>query len=214
MDDILLVDKPVGITSFGVIRQLRRELQVKKMGHAGTLDPRASGLMIVGVGTGTKKLAELIKLDKTYEAEIVLGEQRTTGDMEGEILDSVDMQTHPPVTEDRVRALLAGMVGTLTLPAPVYSAIKKDGQPLYKRARRGEDVAVPLRDMTIHEATLARIEDHGARVHVHVVFHVASGVYIRSLAEEFGARLGVPAVLANLRRTQIGTFSITDARTL
>ena len=211
MDEILLVDKPKGITSFGVIARLRKALGIRKMGHAGTLDPLASGLMLVGVGTGTKKLANLIKLPKTYEAEIVLGEQRDTGDMEGVLLKEKDARAVP---EEAVREALSGMEGTLELPVPIYSAIKKDGQPLYKRARKGQPVEVPIRSMEVRSAMFIGLEERGNRTHVFAAFDVGSGTYIRSLAEELGRRLGYPATLGNLRRTRIGEFSIENAQPL
>ena len=226
-EGILLVDKPKGITSFDVIRKLRQQRGVRKMGHAGTLDPLASGLMIIGVGAGTKKLTEYIKLEKTYEAEIILGERRTTGDLEGDIVAQCDMRTLD-ITEAVVRDALTGMVGTLELPVPAYSAVKRGGEALYKKARRGEQVETPLKLMRVNEATLTKLENKGTRIHVHVTFSVGSGTYIRSLAEELGRRLpvplvrkpdstqaggGVPATLANLRRTRIGEFTLAHTLT-
>ncbi|XKT74379.1 MAG: tRNA pseudouridine(55) synthase TruB [Patescibacteria group bacterium UBA2163] len=209
--DIVLVDKPKGITSFDVIRRLRRELNIKKMGHAGTLDPQASGLMIIGIERGTKKLEAYLKLPKTYLARIVVGERRDTGDLEGEIVEEVKV-SH--LEADAVEEVLHDMVGTLELPVPVYSAIKRDGQALYKRARRGEDVVPPVKAMIVRAATLENITQQGNRMHVTVTFDVASGTYIRSLAEEFGRRLGYPATLGDLRRTSIGDFSVEDARSI
>lgn len=210
-DEILLIDKPRGITSFGVIARLRKALNTRKMGHAGTLDPLASGLMLVGVGKGTKKLAELIKLPKTYEAEVILGERRNTGDMEGEI---VEESVAKDVSEETVREALTSMEGVLLLPVPVFSAIKRDGQPLYKRARRGVDIDVPVRDMEVRATSFMRMEERGDRTHLFVTYDVGSGTYIRSLAEELGRRLGYPATLGNLRRTRIGSFDIKDAQAL
>jgi tRNA pseudouridine55 synthase len=216
MENILLIDKPRGITSFDVIRRLRRELNIKKMGHAGTLDPLASGLMIIGIGEGTKKLSSLIKLDKEYIAEILLGEKRSTGDMEGEILEEMPVSD---VQEEDVLDILEGMQGTLFLPVSAYSAIKKDGVPMYKYARKaekkGETISdVPMRTMQVHEAELQNIEQKEERVVLTVRFSVGSGTYIRSLGEEIGRRLGYPATLQNLRRTKVGDFDIKDARTL
>jgi tRNA pseudouridine55 synthase len=216
MENILLIDKPRGITSFDVIRRLRRELNIKKMGHAGTLDPLASGLMIVGVGEGTKKLSSLIKLDKEYVAEILLGEKRTTGDMEGEILEELDVLY---IDQDEVKEILESMHGTLFLPVSAYSAIKKDGVPMYKRARKaekkGETITdVPMRTMQVHEAELLNVEQKENRAVLTVRFSVGSGTYIRSLGEEIGKRLGCPATLKNLRRTKVGEFDIKDARQL
>lgn len=217
MEDILLIDKPAGITSFGVIRELRKKLNIKKIGHAGTLDPLATGLMVLGFGPGTKKLTELTKLDKEYEAEILLGERRSTGDMDGEILE--EKTVSEPVSEAVLKATVADMVGELTLPVSAYSAIKKNGVPMYKRARaaakRGETVEdVPIRTMSVYEAEFLSASHQNGRQIVGVRFHVGSGTYIRSLAEEFGVRLGYPATLKRLRRTKVGEFDIKDARTL
>jgi tRNA pseudouridine55 synthase len=222
MEEIILVDKPKGVTSFDVIRQLRKRTGIKKMGHAGTLDPLASGLMILGVGPGTKKLTDLIKLDKDYSAEILIGERRSTGDMEGEVIEQVDAVELDPAN---ILVAVSSLVGELTLPVSVYSAIKVDGVPMYKRARAAEksgDIVteVPVRVMRVDKATVGNIEVVFAdttmtkinRIVVTVDFSVGSGTYIRSLAEELGRRLGYPATLANLRRTRVGEFSITNAK--
>lgn len=222
MQEILLIDKPKGITSFDVIRRVRKQINIKKIGHAGTLDPLATGLMILGVGPGTKKLTELIKLDKDYVAEVLIGESRTTGDMEGEIVESVDIIELDPAN---ILVAVAGLVGTITLPVSAYSAIKKDGVPMYKRARAAEKIGeivtdVPVRDMLVQAATVANIEVVFSdttmttinRILVTVHFSVGSGTYIRSLAEELGRRLGYPATLANLRRTRVGQFKIEESQ--
>lgn len=213
-ENIILVDKPKGITSFDVIRRLRKELGVRKMGHGGTLDPLATGLMIIGVEKGTKKLADYLKLDKEYIAEVRVGEWRSTGDLEGEILEERDCTS---LDEDKVKKILSEMLGTLALPVSAYSAIKKDGTPLYKRARKAEKTGeviedLPVRTMQVHEAELQGITCAENRCVLTVRFFVASGTYIRSLAEELGKRLGYPATLQNLRRTKIGDFDIKDAR--
>jgi len=216
MEQLLLIDKPKGITSFDVIRRLRRELGIKKMGHAGTLDPLASGLMLIGVGEGTKQLTGLIKKDKEYVAEVLLGERRSTGDMEGEILEELDVLF---IDEDEVKEVLESMHGTLYLPVSAYSAIKKDGVPMYKRARKAEKTGevvtdVPMRTMQVHEAELLSVAQKENRAVLTVRFSVGSGTYIRSLAEEIGKRMGCPATLQNLRRTKVGTFDVEDARAL
>lgn len=215
-ENVLLIDKPVGVTSFDVIRRLRVRTGIRKFGHAGTLDPAASGLMIIGVNDGTKRLGAYLKLPKEYVAEILVGERRATGDMEGEITETADV---PDVQATMLRNTLEGMTGTLTLPVSAYSAIKRDGVPMYKRARaaaaKGETVAdVPIRDMVVHEAELIEVEYCKPRLVVTVRFFVESGTYIRSLAEEFGRRLGYPATLRSLRRTKIGPFLIEDAQAL
>lgn len=217
LPELLLIDKPKGITSFDVIRRLRRATGVKKFGHAGTLDPLASGLMLVGVGKGTKLLASLVKLDKEYIAKVLIGESRTTGDMEGEVV--AEKAYSGDADEEKVQALLNGMLGTLTLPVSAYSAIKVGGQPLYKKARaaerRGQTVEdLPLRDMVIYDAELLSFTPKHERLLLSVRFRVGSGTYIRSLAEELGHRLGYPATLADLRRTRVGEYSVDEARSL
>ncbi len=213
---LLLVDKPAGITSMDVIRRLRRQLNIKKMGHAGTLDPLATGLMLVGVGAGTKKLTDLIKLDKEYIAEVLIGEQRSTGDMEGEVVAErsvIDLE------RSEVEQALKGMIATLTLEVSAYSAIKKDGVPMYKRARsaaaEGKVVEdLPVREMSVYAAELLQYSCADGRAIATVRFHVGSGTYIRSLGEELGRRIGYPATLKSLRRTKVGMFDIKDAKKL
>ena len=217
LPELLLVDKPKGITSFDVIRQLRRQTGIKKFGHAGTLDPLATGLMLLGVERGTKKLSDLIKLDKEYIAEICFGESSTTGDMEGDIVDDVEVDEDAAVTlQNNLSAALHTMLGEQTLPVSAYSAIKVDGIPMYKRARKAEITGdtildIPMRNMTVYEVELLECFHKDNRAYATVRFKVASGTYIRSLAEELGRRLGYPACLANLRRTKVGDYKIEDA---
>lgn len=214
--ELLLIDKPLGITSMDVIRRLRRILNIKKIGHAGTLDPLATGIMLVGVGPGTKKLMDLVKLDKEYVAEIRIGERRRTGDMEGEIIEEKEVTE---LLESEVLQALSSLTGSLELPVSAYSAIKVDGTPMYKRARKAERdgqviTEVPLRVMRVDEAKLLKFELGGGRAVATVRFLVGSGTYIRSLAEELGRRLNYPATLQNLRRTKVGEFDIKDAVTI
>jgi tRNA pseudouridine55 synthase len=212
--EILLVDKPKGITSFDVIRRLRKKLNIKKMGHGGTLDPLASGLMIIGVGKGTKKLTQLIKLDKTYVAEVVLGESRETGDMEGEIIDARDLSRDDfKRIKKSIKQVLKEMKGEIALPVPKFSAIKRDGVALYKKARKGQDFDVPIKKMKVIKYKLQKIkyDSENKRVIATIKWDVGSGTYIRSLAVELGSRLDVPATLGNLRRTRIGKFKIRKA---
>ncbi len=220
-ENILLIDKPKGMTSFGVVARVRRILEVKKAGHAGTLDPLATGLMLVGVGPGTKTLTSLVKLDKEYVAEILIGQRRSTGDMEGEVLEEKEVPMM--ISTDTIAATLATLLGDITLPVSAYSAIKVDGVPMYKRARaaekKGEQAeGVPERAMRVDAAEILEnvsilYDDKNFQL-VTVRFAVGSGTYIRSLAEELGRRLGYPATLFNLRRTKVGEFLLTDAVTL
>lgn len=218
LDGILLLDKPVGITSFDAIRQLRKKLGKIKMGHAGTLDPAASGLMLIGVGSGTKELAHLIKLDKVYVAGVLLGEATDTLDRDGEVTESVDVPTN--ITEDTVRDVVSDMVGTHTLLVPAYSAIKINGTPLYTYAREGRlnEVEIPKKDMRIDAISLKRCEEiktsAGRGLLCEIEMDVGSGTYVRSIAEEIGKRLSVPARLETLHRTRVGDYHIEDAKTV
>ena len=224
--ELLLIDKPIKITSFDVIRRLRRMYsnnhdgaKAPKMGHAGTLDPLATGLMLVGVGTGTKKLGELIKLDKEYIAEVRFGETRTTGDLEGVIVEECVVLDTPEQMKEKLVLILTQFTGTQTLPVSAYSAIKVDGVPMYKRARKAEItgdtvIDIPVREMTVHEVELLDVTIGDGRAVATIRFKVASGTYIRSLAEELGRRIGYPATLQNLRRTRVGRYRIEDSFTL
>lgn len=223
--ELLLIDKPSGITSFDVIRRLRRYYteqtgeKAPKLGHAGTLDPLATGLMLIGVGKGTKQLTNLTKLDKEYLAEVRLGERRTTGDLEGEILEEKVVNEEVESLRLKIASVLSNMQGELSLPVSAYSAIKVDGVPMYKRARkaeqRGEVVeVVPERVMHVLEADLENVTLAEHRAVARIRFKVGSGTYIRSLAEELGRRLGYPATLQNLQRTQVGQYRIEDAQVL
>lgn len=205
------------MTSFDVIRVLRKKTGIKKFGHAGTLDPLATGLMILGVEKGTKRLTEFIKLDKEYIAEVCIGEKRTTGDMEGTVTEEKDVDEI--FSSEKISSTLVAMIGTLTLPVSAYSAIKKDGKAMYKLAReaesKGETIEdVPIREMEVMSAECLGICYENKRAIITVRFHVGSGTYIRSLGEELGRKLGYPATLRSLRRTKIGSFDVKDALTL
>ncbi|MFH1790118.1 MAG: tRNA pseudouridine(55) synthase TruB [bacterium] len=211
---IILIDKPKHITSFDVIRILRRKAKIKKMGHAGTLDPLASGLLIVATEQDTKKLNNFLKLDKQYIANALFGLQTDTGDMEGRIiqeqyLESIDME--------KFKEILSGMIGKSMLRVPIYSAIKSGGEALYKKAQRGEHVIPPKKEMNLISASIIDksfkkeiINGHSC-VSIGINFFVGSGTYIRTLIEELGRRLDVPATLKDLRRTKIGDYNIEEA---
>lgn len=216
---LLLIDKPRGMSSFTVIRELRRRTGVRKFGHAGTLDPLATGLMLIGVEAGTKALTALVGLDKEYVADILIGERRTTGDLEGVVIE--ERAYTGDITVSQVEGVLEKMCTTLTLPVSSYSAIKRDGVPMYKRARKaaanGEVVPfndLPVRTMEVYEAELKAFSSAATRLLLTVRFRVSSGTYIRSLGEELGKRLGYPATLSNLRRTKIGSYGIEAAQPL
>ena len=209
MENIILIDKPKGITSFDVIRRLRKKLGIRKMGHAGTLDPLASGLLIIGIEKGTKQLKDLIGLDKEYEAEVLLGIRTNMGDMEGEILEEANISIDS--ISANLNDVLNGLVGVLELPVPIYSAIKRGGEALYKKARRGEDVEAPIKRMEIKSIELLDTKQVENKVVLSIRLEVSSGTYIRSIAEEIGHRLGVPATIQNLRRTKVGDFDVRNS---
>ena len=206
--EIVLIDKPKGPTSFDMVSRLRRKLGIRKIGHAGTLDPLASGLLILGVGKGTKKLADLIKLPKTYEAEILLGVSTDTGDLEGKVLKEQEIET---LDIKEVKRVIKGLVGKLLLKVPAYSAIKVKGERLYKIAREGRKIDLPEKEMEVTKAVFKSCLKSEKHYLLKVVLDVKSGTYVRSLAEEIGRRLSVPATLKNLKRTKIGKFNLKDA---
>lgn len=212
IDRVLYINKPRGMSSFDVIRQLRQKLGVRKMGHAGTLDPLAEGLLVIGVGKATKELTALVGLDKVYDVTIELGERRDSGDKEGEVLEERKVSIGE-VPHKKVLEVLGELTGEVQLPVPIYSAVKKGGKPLYKRARKGEHVEPPVRTMTLYSLKLMEIgEDmERGRVLLRVEMHVASGVYVRSVAEEVGRRLGLPATVSRLIRTKVGDIELEDA---
>lgn len=205
--NILLIDKPKGITSFDVIRILRKKIGIRKMGHSGTLDPLATGLMLIGIGDGTKKLTELIGLPKTYEAEILLGNKTDTGDVTGKIIEEKPV---PVLDSNEVLKVVENFVGTHNLTVPMYSAIKKDGKPLYAYARKGEVVEAPVKEMNVIRVMLI---SQNANI-LKVFFEVSSGTYIRTLAELLAERLGTVGTIANLRRLSIGMYNVVDAEKL
>lgn len=212
---IILIDKPTGITSFDVIRRLRKTHGARpgtpewKMGHAGTLDPLATGLLIVGIGKATKKMHEYIKLPKTYDADILLGTKTDTGDIDGNIIESANVSEIP---SNRIYEAIEHMKGTRTVAVPMYSAIKISGKKLYEYAREGDtSVTPPEKTMEVTRITLNEIIRENEVYVLRVTMDVSSGTYIRTLAEELGKYLGVPATIKKLRRTRIGDFDVKDA---
>jgi tRNA pseudouridine55 synthase len=200
----LLIDKNPGPTSHDIINALRKITEVKKIGHAGTLDPFASGLLFVAVGReATRELAQFVGLDKEYEAEIVLGVRSTTFDPEGE-LEPVPV---PNLSIERLGKITHGLTGEINQIPPMHSAIKIEGQKLYNIARKGKEIKLEPRRIVVH---LFEITDYnGATVHARI--QCSSGTYVRALARDFGERLGTAAYLKNLRRVKIGNFSVVDA---
>jgi tRNA pseudouridine55 synthase len=206
MNGLLLVDKPVGISSFDVIRELRRITGFRKIGHAGTLDPLASGLMLMLFGPACKQAERFSKLDKSYVAQVVLGANSTTGDMEGQ---KTRVSDRVPTT-DEILLVLGQLQGLITQVPSQYSAIKIGGTEAYKLARAGKTVEMPSRQVTVHSYDLLDYDYPNLRVG----WSVSSGTYIRTLAEDMGGLLGVGAHLSGLRRTVVGEYGVESAVTL
>jgi tRNA pseudouridine55 synthase len=211
IDGILLIDKPAEMTSFGVVARIRRVLSQQqgkkvKVGHTGTLDPFATGLMIIVVGKECKNAGMYSKLDKVYEATIHLGQNSTTGDPEGELTNISDYQP----TQAEIEQALTKFVGTIMQRPPIYSAIKVNGERAYKLAREGRPVEVPERQVVVYSIELI---DY-AYPQLTIRAHVGSGTYIRTLAKDIGVALGTGAYCTQLRRTQIDKWSMAEAQTL
>jgi tRNA pseudouridine55 synthase len=205
---ILLLDKPQGPTSHDLVARTRRALGTRKVGHAGTLDPMATGLMILGVDSSTRLLTFLVGLDKEYTATIRLGQATTTDDAEGGIVAEADASGLAP---EAIAAAVSALTGEIAQVPSSFSAIKVDGRRSYDRARAGEDVDLPPRPVTVSafEVLNRRVEGHLLDLDVRVA--VSSGTYVRALARDLGRALGVGGHLTTLRRTRIGPFDIADA---
>jgi tRNA pseudouridine55 synthase len=201
---VIVVDKPEGPTSFDVVARVRRALRTREVGHCGTLDPLATGVVVVCVGSYTRLVRVLTADDKRYTATIAFGMSTTTDDREGDIIARGDAAT---IDERGLRAAVASMSGVQMQVPPAYSAIHVDGERAYAKARRGQAVAMQPREIVIHGLSLLSFE--GGRAVVDV--HCGKGTYIRALARDLGARLSVPAHLHALRRTRSGAYGLEDA---
>ena len=204
---LVVVDKPGGMTSHDVVARVRRLAGTRKVGHAGTLDPMATGVLVLGLNRATRLLGHLTLTDKRYDATIRLGVTTTTDDAEGEVVG-----THPTdaVTADDVRRVLASYVGEIDQVPSAVSAIKVDGKRAYARVRAGEDVDLPARRVTVHAIEVTALD----LPEVEIAVHCSSGTYIRAIARDLGAALGVGGHLTALRRTAVGPFGLADAHTL
>jgi tRNA pseudouridine55 synthase len=203
MDAALLLDKPLGLSSNAALQRAKRLFGARKAGHAGTLDPLASGLLVVLFGEATKFAGGLLDADKEYVATLKLGERTSTGDAEGEILERKPVE----VSQAGIQAVLDRFLGAIEQIPPMYSALKRAGVPLYKLARRGEQVERPARKVTIFSIETTRCELPLLELRI----RCSKGTYIRTLAEDIGAAMGTAAHLVALRRTGSGRFAIDDA---
>ncbi len=218
-DGFLVVDKPAGWTSHDVVGRCRRLAGTRKVGHAGTLDPMATGVLVVGVGRATRLLTYVVGADKAYDATVRLGVGTTTDDAEGEVTAAPGARD---VTEERVRAAVADLTGDIMQVPTAVSAIKVDGRRAYARVRAGEEVELAARPVTVSAFDVlgvrpARTGDAAGEVpvlDVDVRVVVSSGTYVRALARDLGAALGTAGHLTALRRTRVGGYALDDARTL
>lgn len=204
---VLLIDKPLEWTSFDAVKKVRILTRISKVGHAGTLDPLATGLLIICTGKFTKKINEYMAQEKEYTGTFTLGAVTPTYDLESA---PVDHKPFEHITREHLVAATAPFTGEIMQVPPAHSAIKKDGVPVYKMARKGLEVKLEPRKVTIKTFEIVAYEP--PVVHFRVV--CSTGTYIRSLANDFGAQLGCGAYLSSLRRTRIGEFSVDDAMTI
>lgn len=205
VDGVLLLDKPAGLSSNAALQRVKRLYAAEKAGHSGTLDPLATGLLPILFGEATKFGNALLDSDKAYVAEVLLGVRTSTGDAEGEVLETCPVQTDAA----RVEAAAAALRGEILQVPPMHSALKRDGKALYEYARAGIEVERAPRRVVIHELRIEACEPPRLRVYV----RCSKGTYIRTLAEDLGAALGCGAHLSALRRVGAGPFSVDDART-
>lgn len=205
--DYILIDKPLHWTSFDVVRKIRNFLGIRKVGHAGTLDPLATGLLIICTGQYTKKINEYMAAEKEYTGTITLGAVTPTYDLESQ---PAQFKDYIHITTEQLFAAVQALSGTIQQKPPIYSAIKKKGTPLYTLARRGEVVDMEPRTVHIHSFELVQIN----LPEVSFKIRCSTGTYIRSIAHDFGALLGCGGYLSALRRTAIGDFLVKDASTI
>ena len=204
---VILIDKPLDWTSFDVVRKIRSLIKIKKVGHAGTLDPLATGLLIVCTGKFTKKINEYMGMEKEYTGTFTLGAVTPTYDLESEPVEVKDISA---ITEEQIYKATAFFTGEIQQVPPIHSAIKQGGKPVYLMARKGIDVQLEARTVTIKSFTIEKIEL--PLVYFKVV--CSTGTYIRSLAHDYGKQVGCGAHLSGLRRTRIGVFLASEAQTM
>ncbi|OAM91173.1 tRNA pseudouridine(55) synthase TruB [Termitidicoccus mucosus] len=207
IEGVLLIDKPTDHTSHDVIARLRGILKMKRVGHAGTLDPMATGVLVVLVGKATRASQYLMSLDKEYTGTVTLGKVTNTQDAEGEMLETRPV---PPLTEAQVLAAMKTFVGDQYQMPPMFSAIKIDGVPLYKSARKGEDIEREPRFIRISKFELERF----ASPEIDFVLRCSKGTYVRTVAHDLGQKIGCGAHLSSLRRTATGRFTIDQCVTI
>jgi tRNA pseudouridine55 synthase len=208
---LVVVDKPAGLTSHDVVARVRRLAGTRKVGHAGTLDPMATGVLVVGIERATRLLGHLMLTDKAYDATVRLGVATTTDDAEGEVISAASAAD---LTEGRIREVFQELTGDLLQVPTAVSAIKVDGKRAYARVRAGEDVELPPRPVTVHELLVGDIRRGDDVVDVDISLRCSSGTYVRAIARDAGAALGVGGHLTALRRTAVGPYALDRSHTL
>lgn len=208
---LAIVDKPAGWTSHDVVGRMRRLAQTRKVGHAGTLDPMATGVLVLGIGRATRLLGHLQLADKEYLATIRLGESTVTDDAEGEVVTTADASG---LVRDEIEAAMRPLTGEIEQVPSKVSAIKIDGRRSYARVRAGEEVEIPARPVTVSTFEVTGVRQAERTIDVDVRVACSSGTYVRALARDLGDALGVGGHLTMLRRTRVGGFGIDRARTL
>ncbi len=210
MDKIIVVDKPKGLTSHQVVAQYRKKLNFKKIGHAGTLDPFATGVLLILVGQATKKFEDLLDLEKEYVMEVSLGWQTDTGDLDGRIIKKTSREKINKLDLNRkeIEQLLDSFLGKYIQAVPKYSATKYKGKPLYYYARQGKKAVSPKREVEIKEIKLLKLVKTTIYPRLTIKVVCSSGTYMRSLAEDIGRKLGVAAVATKLKRTRVGKYKL------
>ncbi|MGB9376897.1 MAG: tRNA pseudouridine(55) synthase TruB [Mycobacteriales bacterium] len=209
---LCIVDKPAGMTSHDVVARVRRLAGTRRVGHAGTLDPMATGVLVLGIERATKLLGLLALTEKSYDASVRLGQSTVTDDAEGEVTATADAGS---VNEQDVRAALRGFVGEIDQVPSSVSAVKVDGKRAYARVRAGEDVHLKSRRVTISRLQLADVRrEQPGTLDIDISLDCSTGTYVRAIARDLGAALGVGGHVTRLRRTRVGPFDLSAARTL
>jgi tRNA pseudouridine55 synthase len=208
---LVVIDKPAGLTSHDVVVKVRRIAGTRRVGHAGTLDPMATGVLVIGIGKATRLLGYLTDNDKAYQATIRLGAATTTDDADGIVVSERDTRA---VTDDEIQSAVAAFRGDIWQMPSTVSAIKVEGRRSYARARAGEDVQLPPRLVTVHRFEVLDLRRSGNFADIDVAVDCSSGTYVRALARDLGAALGVGGHLTALRRTRVGPYDLSRAVTL
>lgn len=214
MDGFLLIDKASGVTSHDVVAMARKRLNTKKVGHAGTLDPMATGVLVLGVGLATRLLTYITDGKKSYEATILLGASTHTDDKDGDLIATAEKEDLAKITNESISAELKNFVGKIKQRPSTVSAIKIDGKSAHARVRAGEQFEIPERDVTIDEILIRQIRNKEKGIEIDLSITCSAGTYIRAIARDLGERLKVGGHLTSLRRTLVSPFSIENCQNI